>query len=72
MPLPPFLTPPAGKKIVCFPPPGLKLDLNTVLNPAVNSKSATVTAVYKQPALHTRALIDLFSGPVFTADAVLG
>ncbi|KAH8086875.1 voltage-dependent ion-selective channel [Filobasidium floriforme] len=51
---------------------GLKLDLLTALNPAKNQKSALVTAIYKQPSVHTRATVDLFKGPTFTADAVLG
>jgi hypothetical protein len=39
---------------------GLKLDLATALNPAKSQKSAIVTAIYKQPSLHTRATVDLF------------
>ncbi|GAA5985499.1 hypothetical protein JCM5350_004018 [Sporobolomyces pararoseus] len=34
--------------------------------------TAYVTAIYKQPSLHTRALLDVFKGPTFTADAVIG
>jgi voltage-dependent anion channel protein 2 len=51
---------------------GLKLDLATALNPAKSQKSAIVTAIYKQPSLHTRATVDLFRGPTFSADAVVG
>lgn len=51
---------------------GLKLDLATTLNPAKAQKAAILTAIYKQPALHTRATVDLFKGPTFTADTVLG
>ena len=51
---------------------GLKLDLATTLNPAKAQKSAILTAIYKQPSLHTRATVDLFKGPTFTADTVLG
>ncbi|EIW72829.1 hypothetical protein TREMEDRAFT_42010 [Tremella mesenterica DSM 1558] len=51
---------------------GLKLDLATTLNPAKAAKSAILTAIYKQPSLHTRATVDLFKGPTFTADAVVG
>ncbi|KAJ9093712.1 hypothetical protein QFC21_006308 [Naganishia friedmannii] len=51
---------------------GLKLDLATTLNPAKAQKSAIVTAIYKQPSLHTRATVDLFKGPTFTSDVVLG
>jgi hypothetical protein len=49
---------------------GLKLDIQGHLLPATQGKSAYVTAIYKQPSLHTRALLDVFKGPTFTADAV--
>lgn len=49
---------------------GLKLDVQAHLLPATQAKSAFVTAIYKQPSLHTRALLDVFKGPTFTADAV--
>ncbi|TFL02735.1 eukaryotic porin/Tom40 [Pterulicium gracile] len=51
---------------------GLKLDLNTSLNPEKNDKSGVVTAIYKQSGLHGRAVLDLLKGPTFTADTVLG
>lgn len=51
---------------------GLKLDLATALNPAKGQKSAILTSIYKQPSLHTRATVDLFKGPTFTADTVVG
>ncbi|KAG8966303.1 Mitochondrial porin [Tulasnella sp. 419] len=51
---------------------GLKLDLNTSLLPDNGNKTALVNAAYKQPGLHSRAVIDLFKGPTFTADTVLG
>ncbi|EMD40096.1 hypothetical protein CERSUDRAFT_71889 [Gelatoporia subvermispora B] len=51
---------------------GLKIDLNTTLTPDSGSKSALLTTTYKQPGLHTRAFLDLFKGPTFTADTVLG
>ncbi|ORY68055.1 putative voltage-dependent ion-selective channel [Leucosporidium creatinivorum] len=51
---------------------GLKLDVQAHLLPATQAKSAFVTAIYKQPSLHTRALLDVFKGPTFTADAVVG
>jgi voltage-dependent anion channel protein 2 len=51
---------------------GLKLDLNTTLNPAKSQKAAILTAIYKQPSVHTRAVADVFKGPTFTADAVVG
>lgn len=39
---------------------GLKFDLSTALNPAKSQKAAILTAIYKQPSLHTRATVDLF------------
>jgi len=51
---------------------GLKLDLAGTLNPAKSQKAAILTAIYKQPSLHTRATVDLFKGPTFTADTVIG
>ncbi|GAA5998905.1 porin [Rhodotorula paludigena] len=51
---------------------GLKLDVQGHLLPATQGKSAYVTAIYKQPSIHTRALLDVFKGPTFTADAVVG
>lgn len=38
---------------------GLKLDLATTVNPETSAKSALFTAHYKQPALHSRAVVDL-------------
>lgn len=49
---------------------GLKFDLVAHLLPATQAKSAFVTAIFKQPSLHTRAHLDVFKGPTFTADAV--
>ncbi|CAA7265468.1 unnamed protein product [Cyclocybe aegerita] len=51
---------------------GLKLDLATSLSPEKGAKTAVVNTVYKQSGLHTRAALDVFKGPTFTADAVLG
>ncbi|KAI5117445.1 hypothetical protein M0805_005824 [Coniferiporia weirii] len=60
---------------------GLKVDLNATLTPGYDlgaekqkptSKSAILNAAYKTPGLHTRASLNLFKGPTFTADAVLG
>jgi voltage-dependent anion channel protein 2 len=39
---------------------GLKFDLATALLPEKGSKSALLTATYKQPGLHTRAFLDIF------------
>ncbi|GJE99839.1 porin [Phanerochaete sordida] len=51
---------------------GLKFDLNTSLAANGTGKSALITTTYKQPGLHTRAFLDLFKGPTFTADTVIG
>ncbi|KAH9980313.1 eukaryotic porin/Tom40 [Lactifluus volemus] len=51
---------------------GLKLETTTILNPEKHGKSVLLGAAYKQPGLHSRAVLDVFKGPTFTADAVLG
>ncbi|KAF5382496.1 hypothetical protein D9615_003046 [Tricholomella constricta] len=51
---------------------GLKLDLNTSLLPEKGAKTALLNAVYKQSGFHTRGALDLFKGPTFTADTVIG
>ncbi|KAI0049464.1 hypothetical protein FA95DRAFT_1556947 [Auriscalpium vulgare] len=51
---------------------GLKLDLATSLLPDKGTKAAQLNVTYKQPGLHSRAALDVFKGPNFTADAVLG
>jgi voltage-dependent anion channel protein 2 len=51
---------------------GLKFDLLTSLSPDKGTKTAHVNTVYKQSGLHTRATLDVFKGPTFTADTVLG
>ncbi|KAI0712472.1 voltage-dependent ion-selective channel [Earliella scabrosa] len=51
---------------------GVKLELATALTPDTGAKSALFTTTYKQPGLHTRAFLDIFKGPTFTADTVIG
>ncbi|SCV68135.1 BQ2448_256 [Microbotryum intermedium] len=51
---------------------GLKLDIQGHLLPATQAKSAFATVTYKQPSLQTRAHLDAFKGPIFTADATVG
>ncbi|KAI0789603.1 eukaryotic porin/Tom40 [Abortiporus biennis] len=51
---------------------GLKFDLATSLLPDSGKKTAVFTSTYKQPGLHTRAFLDIFKGPTFTADTVIG
>lgn len=51
---------------------GLKLDLNTTFLPHTSAKLATVSAIYKQSGFNSKLALDLFKGPTFTADAVVG
>lgn len=51
---------------------GLKLELLGLINPDKGSKAALITAIYRQPAFHGRALVDPLNGPTITADAVVG
>jgi len=51
---------------------GLKFDITSILLPEKGQKSALVNAVYKQPGVHSRAFVDVFKGPTFTADTVVG
>jgi len=51
---------------------GLKLDFAGSLLPASGGRNASAGLVYKQPALHARAYLDIFKGPTFSGDAVVG
>ncbi|GAA96332.1 uncharacterized protein L969DRAFT_88777 [Mixia osmundae IAM 14324] len=51
---------------------GLKLDVQTSLQPDAGKKTAAIMAIYKQAGVHGRANLDLFKGPTFTADVVTG
>ncbi|EIW80882.1 hypothetical protein CONPUDRAFT_82012 [Coniophora puteana RWD-64-598 SS2] len=51
---------------------GLKLDVNTSLNPEKGNKGALLNFIYKQSGVHTRGALDVFRGPTFTADTVFG
>jgi len=51
---------------------GLKFDLSTSLLPEKGAKAATFNSAYKQSGLHFRSALDVFKGPTFTADAVIG
>ncbi|KAG6827179.1 hypothetical protein H0H92_012889 [Tricholoma furcatifolium] len=51
---------------------GLKVDVATSLLPEKGAKTALLTSIYKQSGFHTRGVLDLFKGPTFTADTVLG
>ncbi|KAE9394873.1 hypothetical protein BT96DRAFT_966875 [Gymnopus androsaceus JB14] len=51
---------------------GLKVDILSSLAPEKGTKTAAINAAFKQSGLHTRAALDVFKGPTFTADAVVG
>jgi len=51
---------------------GLKFDLKTSLSPDKGTKTANLSAFYKQSGLHSHATLDVFKGPTFTADTVVG
>lgn len=51
---------------------GLKLELISTLLPDKQAKNALFVSTYKQPGIQTRQALDLFKGPTFTADAVVG
>jgi len=51
---------------------GLKFEGLGLLNPDKGTKAALVTATYRQPAFHGRAMVDVLNGPNVTADAVVG
>lgn len=51
---------------------GLKFDLATSLSPDKGTKTAVLNTAYKQSGLHSRATLDVFKGPTFSADAVVG
>jgi len=51
---------------------GLKFEINSALVPDKGTRNADLRTVYKQPGLHSRALLDVFKGPSITADAVVG
>ncbi|ODQ52958.1 hypothetical protein SAICODRAFT_92648 [Saitoella complicata NRRL Y-17804] len=51
---------------------GLKIDALTSFQPETGARSAKLFAAYKQPAFHGRTNVDVFKGPTFEADAVVG
>jgi len=51
---------------------GLKFEVNNALHPEKGTKHTLLSTIYKQPGLHSRAFLDVFKGPVFTADTVFG
>jgi voltage-dependent anion channel protein 2 len=51
---------------------GLKFDLKSSLSPDKGTKTANLNTFYKQSGLHSHAMLDVFKGPTFTADTVIG
>jgi len=51
---------------------GLKVDLKSSLSPDKGTKTAHLSTFYKQSSLHSHATLDVFKGPTFTADSVIG
>ncbi|CAG8625438.1 1940_t:CDS:2 [Ambispora leptoticha] len=51
---------------------GLKLDIVTQLQPAIGQRNAKAGVIFKQPGFHSKFYIDLFKGPIFYGDAVIG
>ncbi|CAG8448369.1 2155_t:CDS:2 [Ambispora gerdemannii] len=51
---------------------GLKLDIITSLQPAIGQRNAKAGVIFKQPGFHSKFYIDLFKGPIFYGDAVIG
>ncbi|KAG0099597.1 Mitochondrial porin [Podila epicladia] len=51
---------------------GLKLDVTGGFLPSEGKKNAKVGVQYKQLGLNSRAYLDLFKGPTFTGDVVVG
>lgn len=51
---------------------GLRADIHTVLFPVSNTKNAKLGLGYRQPTVNIRTAIDLFKGPTFYGDVVVG
>ncbi|KAF9165292.1 Mitochondrial porin [Actinomortierella ambigua] len=51
---------------------GLKLDITGGFLPSEGKKNAKVGVQYKQLGFNSRAYVDLFKGPTFTGDVVVG
>ncbi|KDN52047.1 hypothetical protein K437DRAFT_272747 [Tilletiaria anomala UBC 951] len=51
---------------------GLKFEAVSTLQPEKSAKTLVLASLYKQPGVHTRNYIDVFKGPLVTADAVVG
>lgn len=50
---------------------GLKIDVNSTLEPDVAGKSALINTTYKQPGFHVRGAFNVFNA-TFTPDLVFG
>ncbi|CAJ0635572.1 16811_t:CDS:2 [Entrophospora sp. SA101] len=51
---------------------GLKLDLQSSLQPSSGDKNIKGGLIFKQPGLHSKAYFDMDKGPIFQADTVIG
>ena len=51
---------------------GLKFELISTLVPEKQAKNALLAASYRAPGVHARNFVDVFKGPLLTADVVLG
>ncbi|KAG9298213.1 hypothetical protein G9A89_002701 [Geosiphon pyriformis] len=51
---------------------GLKLDIAASLQPAIAQRNAKAGVIFKQPGFHSKLYIDLFKGPIFYGDGVIG
>jgi len=51
---------------------GLKVDVNASITPDKGTKGTLLSLAYKQPGVHTRAVLDVFKGPTINADTVFG
>ncbi|KZV63473.1 unnamed protein product [Peniophora sp. CBMAI 1063] len=51
---------------------GLKIDVAASITPDKGTKGTLLNLAYKQPGVHTRAVLDVFKGPTITADTVFG
>lgn len=51
---------------------GLKFEAISTLVPEKQAKNTLLAATFKAPSLHVRQFVDVFKGPLLTADAVIG
>lgn len=51
---------------------GLKFEAISTLVPEKQAKNALLSTTYKAPSVHARNFVDVFKGPLVTADVVVG